>query len=123
MSGIASGELSIQRRLTAEFIKSDSVDVVLYRSAPVADGKGGTVKGSPAPLPEQCMRLIPLGDGATERFTANGQAVQPQYMLMGSYDADMQRFDSFTLDGVRYEVVFVNQNRQYETKGEVYYRG
>jgi hypothetical protein len=45
-------------------------------------------------------------------------------MLMGRHDADMQRWDTFTAeDGTRYEVVFVNANRQYEVKGEVAYRG
>jgi hypothetical protein len=123
MTGIASGELAIQRRLTEQFIKADSLEIVLYRSTPVADGKGGYTHSAPAPLPAQTMRLIPLGDGATERLTANGQAVSPQYMLMGLYDADMQRFDSFTVGNDRYDVVFVNENRQYETKGEVYFRG
>jgi hypothetical protein len=67
------------------------------------------------------MRLIPLGDGATLRTTANGEEVTPTYMLLGEYTVDMQRWDTFTVNGRRYQVVFINENQQYEVKGEVAY--
>jgi hypothetical protein len=122
--GIADVELRAQRANTVAFIKADSFTVVLERSVWASDGAGGTVKGDPAPLPAQVMRLIPLRDvGSVQRTTADGQAVEPTYALLGSYDADMERWDTFLLDDVEYEVVFVNQSRQYETKGEVFYRG
>ena len=120
---IAGAELAVQRMLTSAFIEADHLTVVLYRSVWTSDGAGGSVKGLPAPLAPQRMRLIPLGDGAVERFTANGEAVRPSYKLLGKYDADMDRWDEFSLDGRRYEVVFINENRQYEVKGEVAYRG
>ena len=122
--GIQEAELRVQRIMTDKFIQADSVEVTLYRSARSADGAGGYTDASPAPLPPQVMRLIPLRDGAEEQLTADGQKVRPTYMLMGRHDADMQRWDTFTTeDGTRYEVVFVNANRQYQVKGEVAYRG
>jgi hypothetical protein len=121
--GISPTELALQRRLTRRFIEADSLTVVLMRSVPVSDGEGGTVRGVPTALPAQVMRLIPLQDGADEQLTADGLQVSPSYMLMGVWDADMDRWDQFTVDGKRYEVVSVNQNLQYETKGEVAYRG
>jgi hypothetical protein len=119
---IAPGELSIQRRLTRVFIAADSVSISLHRNEKVPDGKGGyrTVKTD---LPLQVFRLIPSGDGATERLTADGKQVTPSYMLMGEWTCDLARGDTFERDGRRYEVVFINENRQYEIKGEVAYLG
>lgn len=116
-------EAAAQRLLTKAFIEADVLPVVLVRSTWVSDGAGGSVKGDPVSLAPQRMRLIPLGDGAQERFDANGESVRPSYKLLGFYDADMERWDEFTLNGSRYEVVFVTENRQYQVKGEVAYRG
>jgi len=116
-------EAAVQRRLTEEFIKADGREVVLWRSVRQEDGAGGWTFGDPAPLPAQFMRLIPLRDGASVRMTADGQEVTPAYMLQGSHGADMERWDIFELEGVRYEVVFVNENRQYQVKGEVAHLG
>lgn len=127
MTGIRGSELALQRRLTKAFIEADAQEVVLLRSAVAADGEGGEVRGVPTPLAPQTMRIIPLQDGAsagnTTRLTADGEAVRPSYMLMGTYDADMQRHDTYSTADGRYEVVFVNANRQYEVKGEVAYLG
>lgn len=117
-------ELNVQRRLTAAFIEKDPLEIQLLRSERIANGSGGYVTGDPAPVGGlQRMRLIPLQDGQTERYDANGKQVFPQYMLMGLHDADMQRWDTFELNGDRYQIVFINLNRQYEVKGEVAYLG
>ena len=120
---IDTGELEVQRQLTEEFIAADSVQIALERSVRTPDGAGGYATADPVPLAEQQFRLIPQQDGATERLTADGKAVNPAYVLMGSYTADLQRWDEFELAGIRYQVVFINQNRQYEVKGEVAYLG
>lgn len=120
---IATAELEIQRQLTLAFIAADSRSIVLSRSTITANNSGGYKRGTPVPLAAQTMRLIPSQDGSIERLTADGVAVSPSYMLMGRWDADLQRWDRFMLDGTEYEVVFVNQNTQYETKGEVAYLG
>jgi len=121
--GIAELELAVQRQLSKAFINADYLTVILERSVWVSDGSGGSVRQPPAPLAPQRMRLIPLGDGAQERFTASGEAVTPSYMLMAEHTADLERWDEFTLNGRRYEVVFLNENQQYEKKAEVAYRG
>lgn len=120
---IAAAELAIQRQLTAAFIRADSKSITLNRSVWSSDGAGGSVKGPATPLSPQTMRLIPLGDMAQERFTANGESVTPVYALLGVHTADMERWDEFVLEGRRYEVVFISENVQYEVKGEVAYRG
>ena len=120
---IAPVELRLQRAQTHAFIKADAREVTLRRSLREPDGAGGFIDGDPVDLPPQCLRLMPRQDGATPRPTADGEMVEPGYTLLGRHDADMRRWDTFVLDGVRYEVVFVNENRQYEVKGEVAYRG
>lgn len=123
---IAAAELAVQRLLTKAFVEADIVVVTLVRSEWISDGGGGSVRSNPESLQPQRMRLIPLGNGSSsqaERFTSNGEQVQPSYKLLGLHEADMERWDEFTLGGVRYEIVWVNENRQYEVKGEVAYRG
>lgn len=120
---IAELELNIQRSLTRSFIAADWRTIVLMRSEWVSDGSGGSIRQDPEPLAPQRMRMIPRADGAPERFTADGEAVTPSYVLMAEHTADIQRWDEFTVAGRRYEVVFVNENQQYEIKAEVAYRG
>jgi hypothetical protein len=116
-----SAEIAAQRRITRAFIAADEDMVVLWRSVQIPDGAGGYELNDPSPLPSQPMRLIPLQSGATERHTLDGVLVAPGYALLGDWFADMERWDTFTMAGVRYQVVFINENRTYEVKGEVVY--
>lgn len=116
-------ELNLQRKQTLAFIKADYARIVLYRSEWVSDGEGGVTPQAPEPLAAQTMRMIPRQDTSTQISTADGEMVTPQYVLLGRWDADIQRWDEFTLDDNRYQVVSVAENRQYETKAEVYYLG
>ena len=120
---IATSELEAQRKLTKMFIAADALSLVLTRTPKVSDGAGGLKNGTPVNLTAQTLRLNPLQDAVQQRTTADGKQVLPQYMLMGEYNADIARGDTFTLSGRRYEVVFVLQNKQYQVKAEVYYRG
>lgn len=120
---IAAAELKAQRRVTSAFIEADWIDVVLQRSPRTPDGAGGVLVGDPVPQPAQRFRLIPQEDGATARTTAEGELATPEFMLMGEWDCDMQRWDGFTLpDGRRFQIVYID-NRQYEVKGEATFLG
>lgn len=121
---ISPAELAAQRRMTRMFIAADQFDVQLIRSLREANGQGGFRVLPPELVPGTYpARLIPLRDGATPRTTADGEEVVPGYMLQCYHDADVQRWDEFDKDGRRYQVVFVNENRQYQVKAEVIYRG
>jgi hypothetical protein len=121
---IPTPEVKIQRRLTIDFIEADPLELQLMRPVRTEDGAGGYETGDPVPVGGlQRLRLIPLGDGAQERLMADGRQVSPSYMLMGPYNANMQRWDTFELRGDRYQIIFINQNTQYEVKGEVAYLG
>lgn len=114
---IPGAEAEIQRGLTKWFVEADVESVVLRRRTKVSDGAGGFVMASSALAP-QPMRLIPLGS-PVERSTGDGKVVTANFALLGLYGADMARFDRFTLGGEEYEVVFLYENKEYETKGEV----
>lgn len=120
---IPTAERDIQRRLTEEFIAADIVILELSRPLKVTNGAGGFRKNGVQTVTSQRFRFIPSQDGATERLMADGRKVTPGYILMGEHSADMERFDEFELDGRRYQIVFINEKRDYETKGEVAYIG
>jgi hypothetical protein len=111
------GELKVQRKISAAFIAADPVIVILERHNRIGDGAGG-FRSVTVPQPPQRFRLIPQEDGATARVTAEGETATPEFMLMGEYDCNMQRFDEFELNSTRFQVVYID-NRQYEIKGEV----
>lgn len=114
-------ELDIQRKLTDAFVKEDETSVVLTRLTKVNDGAGGFTK-TPQALPAQRFRLIPQQDTRITTQLADGTEVRPRYVLLGRHTADMQRGDTFTWRGSRYELGDV-EDKQYEIKGEVAYRG
>lgn len=120
---ISSAELAVQRRLTRAFVLADQISVSLIRTPRIPNGSGGFEAGTPESLPEQTFRLIPSEDGATARTTSEGETATPEYMLLGEYSVDMQRFDRFQIGTRRYEITFISENRQYEVKGEVNYLG
>ena len=119
---IRAAELAVQRRITAEFIAADAQSIVLLRSPRTPDGAGGFEVGAPVSQPAQTFRLLPQEDGATARTTADGESATPEYMLMGEWNCNMQRYDEFVIGSRRYQIVYID-NRQYEIKGEVVYLG
>lgn len=116
-------DLSILRKQTKDFIAANPSDIVVQRIDTVADGSGG-VKKTLAPLPAQTLRLIKRNTStAVFRRTIDGQEVQPDFVVLGEYDADMRTGDWFFMDGIKYEFVYVQADRRYEAWGEVIYRG
>lgn len=111
------GELKAQRKISQAFIDADAVTVILERRTRVPDSAGGFTS-TPVPQFPQRFRMIPQEDGATARVTAEGETATPEFMLMGPWDANMQRFDEFSLYGTRYQIAYID-DRHYELKGEV----
>lgn len=120
---IPAAEAKVQRKLTFAFIEADSVQIALVPAEFVSNGSGGRKRVDLPVRPPQSMRLIPQDANAAERETLDGSVVQPNYMLLGVWDASMARGDRFTNSGTRYEVVYVHAKRDYQTKGEVITRG
>lgn len=121
--GVLATELKMQRRQTNAFIAAKPIDVRLNRVDTAPNGSGGFTRLPPTTQPEQRLRLQDTNYQTPIRQLLDGEEVQPQFVLIGPYDADIQRGDWFFINGKKYEVVFVHENTSYEVKAEVVYRG
>lgn len=117
-------EVQYLREGTAEFIAADVKNITLSRRTETPNGAGGYEElYTPLVFP-QALRLIPQhGNMSPLRETLDGESVQPDYILLGEYDANIARWDTFTDQGRRYIVLFVHEKKAYEVKGEVKYLG
>lgn len=117
-------ELTYMRIQTKAFIDADVKNLTFSRLTKTANGSGGfTSTRAPLAFPQR-MRLIPMqGNGSPLRQTLDGEAVTPDYVLLGEFDASLKRWDTFTDLGRRYMVLFVHEKSTYEKKGEVKYLG
>jgi len=117
-------EIDIMRAQTKAFIDADPKTILLNRLVKTPNGSGGFVSNWLPLMDNQVLRLIPQhGNMSPTRETLDGQAVQPDYVLLGEWNADIKRWDAFTDGGRRYMVLFVHEKATYEKKGEVKYLG
>lgn len=112
------------REGTTAFIDADSKQITLSRRVATANGSGGYTEAyTPLVFPQK-LRLIPQhGNMSPLRETLDGEAAQPDYVLLGEFDANIARWDTFVDNGRRYIVLFVHEKKAYEVKGEVKYLG
>lgn len=117
-------ELAILREQTSAFIDADGKWITLIRRTEAPNGSGGfEITETPLVFP-QFMRLIPQqGNMSPLRDTLDGEAVQPDYVLLAEFDANVARWDQFVDQGRRYQVLFVHEKKAYELKAEVKYLG
>jgi hypothetical protein len=118
---IPAAEAAVQRAVTRAFVDADAESVVLNARVKVSNGAGG-YRWEESPRPAQVCRLNPLSEGA-ERMSSDGRLVQSTHTLVGYYGTVMDRFDRFTLGGRTYEITYVYENREYQTKAEVIHVG
>lgn len=117
-------ELQQQRRMTLAEINAAPTMVAFQRQDYIDDLSGGQKpSGTPQTLTAQRITLMSPTTQLPERRTSVGITVQPSYLLKAKWDADVERFDWFYIDGVKYEVVFIHPDRRYQTKAEVVYLG
>lgn len=117
-------ELNVMRRQTKAYIEREPVKMILNREEATGDGQGGVIITSgPIPVQTFAFDAMSLPQQGQIRRTVDAQEVQPEYALMGEYNADVKRGDWFFLEGIKYEVVFVHPDRTYQVFAEVAYRG
>jgi hypothetical protein len=98
-----SAELRANRRNTKAFIAADPVELVLYRQEIKRTSGGNLAKvGEPVPLAPQTFRMLPQGSAQADVRNTSGKLAPQTYVLMGEWDADMARDDTFTHNGVDY---------------------
>jgi hypothetical protein len=116
-------ELGALRRTTSAWIDSEGKVIRLSRPERVMDGVGGiyianhTVRKNDRFIFSAADRQLP------NRFTIDGIEITPEYLLFALWTADIRRGDWFWIDGVKYEVVFIHPERDYQTIAEIAYKG
>jgi hypothetical protein len=116
-------ELEIQRKITVAFINADAETILLARTTKVNDGAGGftMVSGN---VTNQVFRLIPQADKTPIGMSNDGDQEQVKFMVMGLYDADIQKDDWFSFNGEEYRIRAVQRRtHHYDMKAEAVLRG
>lgn len=116
-------ELRVLRKQTTHFIKQNPTDVTIERAGNrVPDGQGGftQVPGAPG-TPQRMRKVIQGGNVATRNI--DGVEITPAFVFICEFDADIRTGDEFELGGLEYHVIFVRDDRRYETWAEVAQRG
>lgn len=120
---MVASENEVMRRQTKKFIAVYAQQIVLTRSEMVEDGSGG-FKTTLTPLAPQTFRQITQATNTgVFRRTIDGEEVMPDFVLLGEWDVDVKSGDWYMKEGAKHEVVYVRDDRRYETWAEVKYRG
>lgn len=120
--------LMARRQVDAE-IKTDPIDIVVYRKPKVADGAGGWRWGPPTPVNggrPQTVLIAPAKRRLSDMLvnTELGDVVDYPYIIVAKHDAELQRGDLFTWNGDKFEVKTVHIKTEVSTIAQVdYYAG
>jgi hypothetical protein len=98
-------ELEVNRRTTRAFIAADPVSLALVPYAQHRTASGGLKQVAGTPRSAQQFRLIPLQDVMPQIQTPDGVQLTPQFVLMGAWNCEVERWDRFSLNGNDYVVV------------------
>jgi len=107
MMVISGPELVMSRRQISAMIDADPIQISLTRKVRVTTPAGGWTWGAPITLAPQKCRLIPFSRRQTE-FLLNTEAgfiPELPYILLGFHTMDIQRDDTFTWNGDKFQVV------------------
>lgn len=119
---IPEAEARVQRKITSAFIATDAATVNLVPIRRQDNGAGGWTRSFGTPRVPQVMRMIPTNFEG-EQETLDGKRVSPTHVLMGEYNAEMERGDRFLFKGSMYEVTYVQEKQDYQVKGWAHYIG
>lgn len=125
VDGSASREVRINRRVTEQFIKADPVVLELQGHTLVKKAGGGRkLEPNEGKKSAQMFRLIPQTDVQPSVQTPDGIQLTPTFVLLGRFDADLNRWDTFELNGHSYQVVSTVRPEhsimnRYEVKADV----
>lgn len=113
------GELTVQRKLTHEFIHADPTIIALVPVTKYKQPSGSFVWADATPRPPQTFKMIPMSAGTKPTTILNGVERIADYTILGMYDAEIEVEDHFTIDGIKYTVIAIADGHDYETKALV----
>ncbi len=105
----------INKKITQQFVKDNPISIVLTRKVKTATPDGGWTYSNPSTIPAQTFTLIKSagsnsGLGLTSNVNEEGQVYSYSHVLVGE-NSDVQRYDTFVLNGKTYEVLQVTSTR------------
>lgn len=119
-----SREIKVLRRQTTRFIADNPTMIAFTRpGARVSDGAGGWTTGNDTPIDPQKVRLIIQPRAGLSTQNIDGEKINPVYVMIAEWDADITLNDVFMHEGRDYKIEFVREDRRYETWAEVSYHG
>ena len=119
-------ELIMRRKNVAEFILADPRSIVITRlGEPKKTAAGGRLPGETEVLPPQTVRIVQN----VRRYTAGivnaeaGDIPNGTYVIIGRYNLDIQKDDSFEVAGEKYIVLGISKLREESTLGTLDFYG
>jgi hypothetical protein len=114
-------EIELRTEQTFAFISAEPTDLALSRRPLISDGAGGFKRGPAVNVAAQTLRIVSPNTQLPLRKSVDGRDAQPIYTIVAMPEADVQSGDTFLIDTVRYEVVFVQPKKLDALRAEVAY--
>jgi hypothetical protein len=114
---VPAGELRVQIAMTAAFINTRPVDVILTPHAFVDDGSGGKKKTASPSRPPQRIRFIE--DGITTRFTEIGKQYVQAANILALPGTAIAVDDEFTWEGGLWRVDAIQFPNEWSVRATV----
>ena len=113
-------EQDIMRQLTLAFIETMPVNLVLTPHTYVKTDAGGTVATPGSPKGVQRLRFVELDTRPNDPVrTQDGIERRADFILLGSWDADIAVNDTLTYDGDDFTVIEMYYDNGWETRAKV----
>jgi len=123
--GVSRIERVMGRRQIEALILADPIDIVLIRREKIPAPGGGWRWGPSTPLDPQQVTLIPFKRRMTEFLvnTEMGEVPDLPYVLVGRWNLDIERDDTFTYNGDQFEVKTIDIKEEIRIAAQVDYYG
>jgi hypothetical protein len=112
-------EIDIHRRLTIAFIQTAPAVIILTPRARVKQPAGGFAYQSMASRAAQTMRLVEPSGLPILLTGSDGVQRELEMILIGEWNADLERYDIFEYGGRSYEVAQLYFPNGWESRAEV----
>ena len=110
--------IQVQRTQTRSLIESEPTVVTIVRVGDfVPNGTGGRTRTAGATfLPSKPLFFSAITGPSRFAVTNDGRRVEGDYVLIGEWNDDLRPGDEFSARGNRFTVVWVEDDRRYQTK-------